>query len=39
VLRYSNTLPLATTTGSPTYSSITGYHVYRFTGTGTIRFN
>jgi hypothetical protein len=51
VIAYRNTLPLATTTGSPNlYTSSppsplapnptrTGYHVYEFVGSGTIIFN
>jgi hypothetical protein len=44
VIAYPNTLPLATTTGSPTLftggtATRTGYHVYEFTGSGSITFN
>jgi hypothetical protein len=49
VIAYPNTLPLATTIGAPTLFSAlnplganatrTGYHVYEFTGSGSIRFN
>jgi hypothetical protein len=49
VIAYPNTLPLATTTGAPTLFSAsnpaganatrTGYHVYEFTGSGSITFN
>ena len=44
VIAYPNTFPLATTTGAPTLftgvtATRTGYHVYEFTGSGSIRFN
>jgi hypothetical protein len=49
VVAYPNTFALATTTGAPTLFSAlnplganatrTGYHVYEFTGSGSIRFN
>jgi len=49
VIAYRNTFPLATTIGAPTLFSAlnplganatrTGYHVYEFTGSGSIRFN
>jgi hypothetical protein len=41
VIAYSQEFPVATaTTGSPTYSSVsrTGFHVYTFTGSGSITF-
>jgi hypothetical protein len=41
IIAYPQTFPAATaTTGSPSYSSVSrsGYHVYTFTGTGTITF-
>jgi hypothetical protein len=41
ILAYPKTFPVASsTTGSPTYSadSRLGYHVYTFTGSGTITF-
>lgn len=37
VVRYPNTYSAATVTGSPTYTNTGGYHVYKFTGSGTIR--
>lgn len=37
ILRYPNTYPTATVTGSPTYTNVGGYHIYKFTGSGTIR--
>lgn len=37
ILRYPNTYPTATVTGSPTYTNTGGYHIYKFTGSGTIR--
>lgn len=37
VVRYPNTYSTATVTGSPTYTNTGGYHVYKFTGSGTIR--
>lgn len=37
VVRWLNTLPLASaTTGSPTYTNTAGYHIYTFTGIGSI---
>jgi hypothetical protein len=39
VLRYSNVYALAaSTTGSPSYSNSGGFHIYRFTGSGSITF-
>jgi hypothetical protein len=35
IIRYPNTYAAATTTGSPTITAITGYRIYKFTGTGT----
>ena len=44
IIAYPDTLPLATTTGAPTLftggtATRTGYHVYEFTGSGSITFN
>jgi hypothetical protein len=36
-VRYPNTFPTATTTGSPTFTCTGGYRVYKFTGTGTLK--
>ena len=36
IMRYSNTLRTATTTGSPTYTNAGGYHIYTFTGSGSV---
>jgi len=36
IFRYSNTLRTATTTGSPTYTNAGGYHIYTFTGSGSV---
>lgn len=36
IIKYPDTFGAATTTGSPTVTSITGYRIYKFTGTGTI---
>ena len=39
ILRYADSFDLATaTTGAPTVTTAGGYHVYVFTGTGTITF-
>jgi hypothetical protein len=41
IIAYPSSFDIASaTTGSPTYSSVsrTGYHVYIFTGSGTITF-
>jgi hypothetical protein len=39
IIRYSNTLPAATsTTGSPTITNTGGYRIYVFTGDGSITF-
>lgn len=38
VIRYSNTYDAATTTGSPTYTNTGGYHIYKFTSSGSITF-
>lgn len=35
IFKYPDSFPVATTTGSPTVTSITGYRIYKFTGTGT----
>jgi hypothetical protein len=38
VIRYPSTRSLAkATTGSPTVTTSGGYHVYKFTGSGSIR--
>lgn len=37
IVSYPNTYPTATVTGSPTYTNTGGYHIYKFTGSGTIR--
>ena len=39
IIKFPDSFPAATTTGSPTVTSITGYRIYTFTGTGTISFN
>lgn len=39
IIRHSNSYPQATVTGSPTITNSGGYFVYRFTGTGSIRWN
>jgi hypothetical protein len=36
-VRYPNTYPTATTTGSPTFTCTGGYRVYKFTGSGTLK--
>lgn len=36
ILRHADTHPQATTTGSPTITTISGYIVYKFTGSGSI---
>lgn len=39
IIKYSNTNPqAASTTGSPTYTETGGYHIYKFTGSGSITF-
>lgn len=38
IVRHSDTHPQATTTGSPTITTITGYIVYKFTASGSITF-
>ena len=38
IIRYLDTYPAATTTGSPTVTSSGGYRIYTFTGSGTITF-
>lgn len=35
VIRYSNTIPQAIVTGSPTFTDSGGYNIYKFTGSGT----
>jgi hypothetical protein len=39
IIKYPDTYAAATTTGSPTVTSITGYRIYTFTGTGTFTVN
>lgn len=39
IIKYADTFPAATTTGSPTVTSITGFRIYKFTGTGTFVVN
>jgi hypothetical protein len=39
IIKYPDTFPAASTTGSPTVTSITGYRIYKFTGTGTFAIN
>lgn len=36
IVRYANTLPAATTTGSPTITSANGYQIYKFTSSGSL---
>jgi hypothetical protein len=37
IIRYSDKKALATaTTGNPAYTKAGGYHIYKFTGTGSI---
>jgi hypothetical protein len=38
VIRYLNTYPAATTTGTVSSSSVNGLRIYTFTGSGTITF-
>jgi hypothetical protein len=38
ILRYPDTFPAATTTGTVTVTAITGFRVYTFTSSGTITF-
>ncbi len=38
IIRVADTVPTATTTGSPTIHTPTGFKVYEFTGSGTITF-
>ena len=38
ILRYSTMYPPATTTGSPTITTVGGYRIYTFTGSGSISF-
>ena len=39
ILRYPDSnSTAASTTGSPAYSNVGGYHIYQFTGSGTITF-
>lgn len=39
IIKYPDTYAAATTTGSPTVTAITGYRIYKFTGTGTFVVN
>jgi hypothetical protein len=39
IIKYPDTYNAASTTGSPTVTSITGYRIYKFTGTGTFTIN
>ena len=39
IIKYPDTYAAATTTGSPTITAITGYRIYKFTGTGTFVVN
>jgi len=36
IVRYADTFAAASTTGSPTYTNTGGYHIYKFTGSGSI---
>jgi hypothetical protein len=36
-VRYSDAFAAATTTGSPVYTVAGGFRIYRFTGSGSIR--
>jgi hypothetical protein len=36
IIRYADTLPAATVTGSPTITTSGGYRIYQFTGSGSI---
>ena len=38
ILRYPTMYPPATTTGSPTITTVSGYRIYEFTGSGSITF-
>jgi hypothetical protein len=38
IIRYADTYPAATTTGSPTVTVTGGYRIYTFTGSGSITF-
>jgi hypothetical protein len=39
VIRYLNTFPdAAATAGSPTFTNVGGYKIYKFTATGSITF-
>jgi hypothetical protein len=38
IIRYSTVFPVASaTTGSPTFTVSGGYNIYKFTGTGSIK--
>lgn len=39
IIKYPDTYAAATTTGSPTITAITGFRIYKFTGTGTFVIN
>lgn len=39
IIRVPSNVSLAETTGSPTVTDITGFKIYRFTSSGTIKFN
>jgi hypothetical protein len=38
IIRHPITYQLATTTGSPTITTVSGFYVYTFTGSGSITF-
>jgi hypothetical protein len=38
VIRYADTHPIATTTGSPVYTVVDGFRIYQFNSSGTITF-
>jgi hypothetical protein len=39
IIRYADSFDTASaTTGSPTYTNTGGFHIYKFTGTGSITF-
>ena len=39
IIKYPDSVAAATTTGSPTVTSVTGFRIYKFTGTGTFTLN